>query len=86
MIKNSLFLVLTFSVISIFCSDKEISDVSTVPAYIYQDSSESSCAQLRRVPRVPSNESNSSMQEKVREYFERVVAPTIQMVESDSDD
>jgi hypothetical protein len=85
MIKNKLFLVLTFSIASISCSDKEISDISTISTCISQQSSENSFANLRRVPRIPSSESNVSLQEEVEEYFQKVVAPTIQMVESDSD-
>lgn len=86
MIKNKLFLVLTFSIVSISCSDKEISDISTISACISQQNSENSFANLRRVPRIPSCESNASLQEEVEEYFQKVIAPTIQMVESDSDD
>lgn len=86
MTKNKLFIILTLSSSLFFCSDKELSDVtnvtiSTVTSLSSQDSSLQQ-GTLRRVSRIPSNYSNSSLQEEVQEYFQKVIAPTIKMVES----
>jgi len=84
MIKNKLLFVLTFNIVSIFCSDKEVSDISVESSVLSEDSKIKSGG-LKRVPRIPSSESNSSLQEEVEEYFKRVVLPAIKLVESSSE-
>ena len=84
MIKNKLLFVLTFNIVSIFCSDKEVSDISVESSVLSEDSKIKSGG-LKRVTRIPSIESNSSLQEEVEEYFKRVVLPAIKLVESSSE-
>lgn len=86
MIKNSLFLTTILSTSFFFCSEQELTDLTntTISAIATLSSSDSSLqySELRRTPKIPLGQSNASLQEEVEEYFQKVIAPTIKMVES----